>query len=448
MATMSVHNMSIKKVKTEPKMLSDGDGDGNGNGNGNSEECSLRYSVTFNTSKNRDYEIITYFIGNNFSDLIKGKKLKTDKFEVDKLENINFACKGLRTIEDEGEIMHYFLNINPTFISFKYDDDDYAFSITRLGDIAGECPQEYHIFTLRFNDINKLEHLFKEANNYYTRYYRDIEDTSKNFTIYSNEDAYWERIDSRQKRDLKYIYLPKKQKKGIESDLDSFMKTSTKLRYTRAGIPYKRVYLFEGVPGAGKTSLITALASKHNHDIAILSLDPKMTDIRLIQAIKNLPKKCFLVIEDIDGIFVERKVGDNGRNCITISGLLNSLDGIMTKNGLIAFITTNFKSNLDSALIRPGRVDYIMKFDNIRVQQVREMYRVFMEGSFDEDKMTKFLDEYKSLNVEIPTSLLQQYLFKYMDNPDDALENIMDIKTMRESAITNTNRIDNGKLYS
>jgi SpoVK/Ycf46/Vps4 family AAA+-type ATPase len=435
MATMSVHNMSIKKVKKEPKM------DGAG------EESSLKYSVTFNTSRNRDYEIITYYIGNNISDLIKGKELRTGKFEVDNLEQINFACKGLRTIEDEKKV-HYFLNINPSFIDFKYDDAEYSFNIDRLGDIAGECPQEYHILTLRFNDIDKVEELFKEAYKYYTRYYRDIEDDSANFVIYSNEDAYWERIDSRQKRDLKYIYLPKKQKKGIETDLDNFMKESTKLRYSRAGIPYKRVYLLEGVPGAGKTSLITALASKHSHDIAILSLDPKMTDIRLIQAIKNLPNKCFLVIEDIDGIFVERKEGDNSRNCITISGLLNSLDGIMTKNGLIAFITTNFKSNLDSALIRPGRVDYIMKFDNIRVPQVKEMYRVFMEESFDEDKMNKFVDEYKSLSVEIPTSLIQQYLFRYMDNPDEALENIMDIKTMKESATTNTNRNDDGKLYS
>ena len=94
-----------------------------------------------------------------------------------------------------------------------------------------------------------------------------------------------------------------------------------------------------------------ALASKYSYDVAILSLDPKMTDMKLCNAIKNLPKKCFLVIEDIDGLFVERKTGDNHKNCITITGLLNSLDGIMTKQGLITFITTNFKSNLDSALI-------------------------------------------------------------------------------------------------
>ena len=64
--------------------------------------------------------------------------------------------------------------------------------------------------------------------------------------------------------------------------------------------------------------------------------------MKLCNAIKNLPKKCFLVIEDIDGLFVERKSGDNNKNCITITGLLNSLDGIMTKQGLNCFYYNKF----------------------------------------------------------------------------------------------------------
>ena len=68
--------------------------------------------------------------------------------------------------------------------------------------------------------------------------------------------------------------------------------------------------------------------------------------------------------------------------------------------------------------------------------------------NFDEDKMSKFVDEFRGLGVNIPPSLLQQYLFKYLDNPEDALENISDIKTIKQSCTTNTNRNENDKLYS
>jgi DNA replication protein DnaC len=428
-----MENMPIKKLNAE-------------------EESELKYSISLNTHTRRVFAVMNYYLGHNISLLLRDMKMKSSKlcFDIDTLHDLDFTCQGVKLSDEGGGKFQYFLNNNrDKYYDFTYDGEPFQFNCHRLGEIAvGECAEEYQILTIRFNDMVKLEEMSFEANKYYTKFYSEIDDDPETFTIFSNEESYWERISTREKRDLKYIYLPKKQKKDIDNDLINFMKEETKQRYSRAGIPYKRIYLLEGIPGAGKTSLITALASKHSHDVAILSLDPKMTDMKLCQAIKNLPKNCFLVIEDIDGLFVERKTGDNSRNCITIAGLLNSLDGIMTKQGLIAFITTNFKSNLDSALIRPGRVDYIMKFDYIKITQVKEMYKVFMEENFDEEKMTKFVDEFRGLGVNIPPSLLQQYLFKYLDNPDDALENISDIKNIKESCTTNTNRNENDKLYS
>ena len=40
---------------------------------------------------------------------------------------------------------------------------------------------------------------------------------------------------------------------------------------------------------------------------------------------------------------------------ITMSGVLNSIDGVATANSQILIMTTNHKENLDPALIRPGR---------------------------------------------------------------------------------------------
>jgi mitochondrial chaperone BCS1 len=301
--------------------------------------------------------------------------------------------------------------------------------------------------TIKHQCVEDLEYLLKHSIKYYHKYCCNSEDTDETYVIYSNDENYWDRIGSRNKRDLKYIYLPKKQKKDIVADFNNFLKPETKERYLKAGILYKRIYLFEGIPGGGKTSLITALASKYEYNVALLSLDPKTTDLKLSKAIQNLPEKCVLVVEDIDGLFVERRDGDNSKNCVTMSGLLNVFDGIATPEGLIVFITTNFKSNLDAALIRPGRVDYVLKFDYIKTAQIKEMYRVFMENKFDDAEMNHFVDEFKTLNVHISASLLQQYLFKYFDNPKEALENINDIKTIKEACKTRTNANEEGDLY-
>ena len=42
---------------------------------------------------------------------------------------------------------------------------------------------------------------------------------------------------------------------------------------------------------------------------------------------------------------------------MTLSGLLNAIDGVGAQEGRLLFMTTNHVDDLDEALIRPGRVD-------------------------------------------------------------------------------------------
>ena len=74
------------------------------------------------------------------------------------------------------------------------------------------------------------------------------------------------------------------------------------------------------------------------------------------------PKNSILLLEDIDSLFVERKANDSNKSLVSFSGILNVLDGMGRKSGLITFMTTNYKENLDKALIRPSRVDFQMNF--------------------------------------------------------------------------------------
>jgi hypothetical protein len=257
---------------------------------------------------------------------------------------------------------------------------------------------------------------------------------SRKITIYINMEHYWEELFDRPSRDIDSIYLLKEDKTRIIDDITWFLKPETQLRYEELGRNYKRVFLFEGIPGSGKTSLALAIASYFGYDIAILNFTDKVTDGTFTRLIQQLPEKTILLLEDIDCLFHERKNEDTHKNYVTFSGILNTLDGIATPHEFLCIITTNYKNILDDALLRPGRIDTIIKFDYAKRSQIRDIYKAYMGSSYDSDSFITFYNSYKELNVECSVSLIQEYLFKYLDNPSGAVDNIYEIKDLKENS--------------
>jgi chaperone BCS1 len=222
------------------------------------------------------------------------------------------------------------------------------------------------------------------------------------------------------------------------------LEPETHKRYDSLGRTHKRVYLFEGLPGTGKTSFIAALASMVDYDIASITFTDKVTDGGLIRLIKNIPEKTFLVLEDIDVLFNERKKNDGHKNNVTFSGILNSLDGITTKDGFICFITTNYKNLLDPALLRPGRIDKQLEFKAATKEQINTMFVKFMDTEYTEEKFADFYSRYKALNIEVTMSLIQEYMFKYLDDPENAIKNVAELKVLYNACVKDKS----GELYS
>ncbi|PAV22956.1 P-loop containing nucleoside triphosphate hydrolase [Pyrrhoderma noxium] len=197
----------------------------------------------------------------------------------------------------------------------------------------------------------------------------------------------WTLSGSRPKRPLSSVVLNKKTKRWIVEDALDFLKSEK--WYADRGIPWRRGYLFHGKPGTGKTSLIHALAGELKLDIYMISLAKKnMDDTTLHSLISRLPPRSCALIEDIDAAFfhgVTREIGmdpesdfQNGQTGgVTLSGLLGAIDGVAAQEGRLLFATTNKYSALDSALIRPGRLDVHIKFDNSGRQEIEELFKYF-----------------------------------------------------------------------
>ena len=183
---------------------------------------------------------------------------------------------------------------------------------------------------------------------------------------------------SRPSRPMDTVIIEGNTKQLIKEDAIQFL--NGERWYVEKGIPYRRGYLLYGPPGCGKTSLVTALAGDLRLPIVVVNLGTKdMTDSNLIKFLSEIPRDSIVLLEDIDcAVRMNGKSSNNkksesivppkgkdggttraseGGGGVTLSGLLNAIDGVGAQEGRLLFMTTNYVDDLDEALVRPGRVD-------------------------------------------------------------------------------------------
>jgi len=242
---------------------------------------------------------------------------------------------------------------------------------------------------------------------------------------------YWQEKSNIKARSLDSVILPEATKSILTTDINNFLDPKTKSFYEVHGIPYRRSYLFYGVPGAGKTSLVQALAGAYGRNICFLQpTDPNMTDDCLADAMEDLPSDTIVVLEDIDSLFSKDRKNKDSNSHLTFSGLLNALDGVGSSNGQIIVLTTNLREQLDSALIRNGRVDVQIEFANATPEQFELMWRAFYPVASDRSK--EFSCSLQKLigRDEISTACLQHFFVMHQKNTAD--EAINDLNWIRE----------------
>lgn len=100
-------------------------------------------------------------------------------------------------------------------------------------------------------------------------------------------------------------------------------------------------------------------------------------------------------------VFHAAKDRDDESPGVTLTGVLNSLDGIWTPHGLITFLTTNDRAVLDDAVIRPGRVDMEEKLDLLTSEQAQKMAHWYFGTSGTVSR------NWRAWNGHAPAAMLQ-----------------------------------------
>lgn len=238
-----------------------------------------------------------------------------------------------------------------------------------------------------------------------------------------NQKGYWDFLFKNPRREVDTVFIGRKNE--ILADLDDFF--ASEKDYLYFGHPYKRNYLFHGPPGNGKTSFINAIAGKYNLTIFLISFSINITDEIFKKLISGLHKDSLLVMEDIDVLFQSGGGGGGGGGgCgknITMSTILNTLDGLARKNRIICIMSTNHFDILTDVFKRPGRLDMLVEFKNADKKCFEEMaeFMVKYHGGKAEEveeeekkdyiKMASdFYDEIAYLNPS--RALAQKFLFE------------------------------------
>ena len=339
---------------------------------------------------------------------------------------------------------------------FEYSSSRYLSSTERLSiSCIGRNP-------------TRIKNIIEEANRRYgertkskTSIYRP---RSSHRSMYMN-DMRWVPCTAKPQRPLSSVILDERQKDSFVSDVQGYMRPSTIRWYSDRGIPYRRGYLFYGPPGTGKTSLCVAVAGHLGLSVYLLNLNSNNVDDDSLEILFDLlPKRCVILLEDVDTATVAR-TRDNGNAVVdsetgesapadkrvSLSSLLNVIDGVAANEGRILIMTTNYVEKLDPALKRPGRIDMCVKFGYCDKDALRNlfdsMYRDVGHGNGKDDSYSDIdssenpvadekkdhkrmveiaADEFASLVPEGETTpaSVQGYLLRYKNDPKAAVEGV------------------------
>ncbi|KAL5976698.1 hypothetical protein ACLOJK_021031 [Asimina triloba] len=233
------------------------------------------------------------------------------------------------------------------------------------------------------------------------------------------------------------LAMDPEKKQEIIQDLISFR--DAKNYYAKIGKAWKRGYLLHGPPGTGKSTMVAAMSNFLEYNVYDLELTAVKDNTELRRLLIDTTSRSIIVIEDIDcsidlsgkretkssssnkakdndddtdgkKTLTAKKEEVNGNSQVTLSGLLNFIDGLWSACGdeRIIVFTTNFVEKLDPALIRRGRMDKHIEMSYCSF----EGFKVLAKNYLDLDSHPLFED-------------IRQLIQVFQITPADVAENLM-----------------------
>lgn len=191
----------------------------------------------------------------------------------------------------------------------------------------------------------------------------------------------------------------------------------------------------------------------------MLTLSSAMSDDNLTTLFSKHPERCIVLLEDVDSAGIQREKmrtdpepetskrskpnedsfhdayqGSGETQHITLSGLLNVLDGVAAAEGRLVIMTSNDPNPLDPALVRNGRIDRKVHFGYVSTEVIGKLFEhtfirlpeelVDAEDAHDAAEIKELASRFAAVVParQLSPAEIQGYLLMHRTNPAAAAD--------------------------
>ncbi|KAH6835680.1 hypothetical protein C2S53_016959 [Perilla frutescens var. hirtella] len=316
-------------------------------------------------------------------------------------------------------------------------DDDQVIADTFLGsrlswlnrvdrDDRNNVVSRCFVLTMRKRDRRRI---LKPYFNHIHAVADDAEERRRELSIHTNCNGGWKSAAFDHPASFESLVIGHDLKTRIQLELEMFARS--KQYHHKLGRVWKRSYLLYGPSGTGKSSFIAAVANFLNYDVYNLNMWQVIDDADLNGLLLQTSSKSVVVVEDLD-----RYVAENPRSRVSTSALLNFMDGISNFQAeRIMIFTMSSKDGVDSALLRPGRIDVHIYFPLCDFNSFKTLANNYL--GVKEHKLFPQVEEIFQSGRTMSPAEISELMLVNRSSPTRALKSVI---TALESSARNTRK--------
>src|SRR3989338_4566386 len=159
--------------------------------------------------------------------------------------------------------------------------------------------------------------------------------------------------------------------------------------FSKMGIKAPRGILLYGPPGCGKTAIAKAVATESEANFISIK-GPQLISMWVGESEKGIRKvfqrarqvsPVIVFFDEIDSVAARRGMSmDSGVGERMVNQLLTEIDGIEELKGVVFIAATNRPDLIDPALMRPGRIDKIVKVPAPDIESRKSIFGIHLKG--------------------------------------------------------------------
>ncbi|MBI4286263.1 MAG: AAA family ATPase, partial [Chloroflexi bacterium] len=184
--------------------------------------------------------------------------------------------------------------------------------------------------------------------------------------------------------------------------------------FQQAKVKPPKGILLSGPPGTGKTLVAKALANESEVNFISVKGPELMSKyigesergVREVFRKARQASPCILFFDEFDALVPERGLARESQATErVISQFLTELDGLEELRGVLVLAATNRKDLIDTAILRPGRFDFILELPLPDEKARREILKVHTRGkpladTVDLDALAREMEGLAGSNIE------------------------------------------------